>query len=77
MSIDKIPEKDINNSFNLYMQYLNINRDMFLSTMNNMKLMWDGFWKIWGEEQNKNLFYSNPYLYYYDTLIHSLDKKSD
>ncbi len=76
MSIDKIPEKDINNSYNLYLQILTINRDMFISNMNNMKLMWDEFWRIWSEEQKKNPFYNNPYLYYYDTFIGSLNKKS-
>jgi hypothetical protein len=77
LSIDKILQKDSNNSFNLYLQYLNINRDMFLSNMNNMKLMWDEFWRIWNEDQKKNPFYNNPYLYYYDIFIRSMNKKSD
>jgi hypothetical protein len=77
LSIDKILQKDSNNSFNLYLQYLNINRDMFLSNMNNMKLMWDEFWRIWNEDQKKNPYYNNPYLYYYDIFIRSMNKKSD
>jgi hypothetical protein len=77
LSIDKILQKDSNNSFNLYLQYLNINRDMFLSNMNKMKLMWDEFWRIWNEDQKKNPFYNNPYLYYYDIFIRSMNKKSD
>jgi hypothetical protein len=77
LSIDKSLQKDSNNSFNLYLQYLNINRDMFLSNMNNMKLMWDEFWRIWNEDQKKNPYYNNPYLYYYDIFIRSMNKKSD
>jgi hypothetical protein len=77
LSIDKILQKDSNNSFNLYLQYLNINRDMFLSNMNNMKLMWDEFWRIWNEDQKKNPFFNNPYLYYYNIFIRSMNKKSD
>jgi hypothetical protein len=78
MSIDKITEKESsNNTFNLYLQYLNINRDMFLSNMNNMKLMWDEFWRIWNIDQKKNPFYNNPYLNYYDIFIRSMNKKPD
>ena len=54
LSNDKILVKDINNnSGNLYTQYLNINRDMFISIMNNMKLFWDEFWRIWNEDQKE------------------------
>ncbi len=49
MSIDKITKKDINNSYNLYLQILTINCDMFISNLNNMKLMWEEFWNIWLE----------------------------
>ena len=77
MSIDRIPVNDVNNnSTNLYIKYLDFNRDMYISIMNNMKLFWDEFWRIWREDQNKNLFYSNPYLYYYETFVRSLNKKS-
>ena len=77
MSIDRIPVNDINNnSTNLYLKYLGVNRDMYISIMNNMKLLWDEFWRIWSKDQKKNLFYSNPYLYYYDTFVRFLNKKS-
>jgi hypothetical protein len=77
MSIDKITEKESNNTFNPYLQYLNINRDMINSTMNTMQLLWNEFWRIWKEDQTKNPFYNNPYLYYYDIFIRSMNKKSD
>jgi hypothetical protein len=51
MSKDKTGE---NNPYYSWIEYLNINREIFFMTIRNMQLLWDEFWKAWTDQSNKN-----------------------
>jgi hypothetical protein len=57
MSNDKTRE---NNPYYSWIEYVNINRDIFFMTMRNMQLLWDEFWKIWTDTYNKKTNTKEP-----------------
>jgi hypothetical protein len=57
MSNDKTRE---NNPYYSWIEYVNINRDIFFMTMRNMQLLWDEFWKIWTDVYNKKTNTKEP-----------------
>jgi hypothetical protein len=47
MSNDKTRESD---PYYLWIEYLNTNREIFFSSIRNMQLLWDEYWKVWTGE---------------------------
>jgi hypothetical protein len=50
MNNDKTHE---NNPYYSWIEYLNINSEIFFMTIRNMQLLWDEFWKVWTGESNR------------------------
>jgi hypothetical protein len=42
-----------NNPYYSGIEYLNTNREIFFSTIRNMQLLWEEYWKIWTGEYIK------------------------
>lgn len=55
MSIDKIPEKNINNnSKDPWAEFVNNNQDIILLTIKNLQFLWVEFWKVWDDQYKRN-----------------------
>lgn len=48
LSIDKIPERNIsNNPYYPWLEFFIRYRELIVITINNLKLLWEEFWKVW------------------------------
>ena len=67
MSIDKIPENNINNFYDQWMEFVRTGVTI-MQTIGNSQFFWTDFWRAWNgayNENGKNPFPINTYMYHY------------